>query len=90
MKRKMWCITKNIKVFREIIKYLFADFVHKGRGLPFFNGIVNTILGVSRSHLNLLNMFQFCSARVCLGLKDLPNIWMTNASLINIQGPRSA
>ena len=73
-----------------MIKYFFADFVHIGRGLPLFNGIVNTILGVSRSNLNLLNMFQFCSPRVSLGHKDLPNIWMTNASLINIQGPRSA
>ena len=73
-----------------MIKYFFANFVHKGRGLPLFNRIVNTILGVSRSNLNLLNMFQFCSALVSLGHKDLPNIWMTNASLINIQGPRSA
>ena len=64
----------------------------KGRALFLFNGIVDTILGVSRSNLNSLNMnmFQFCSARVSLGHKDLPNIWMTNASLINIQGPRSA
>ena len=92
MKRKMKCITftKNIKVFREIIKYIFADFLPKGRGLSLFNGIVDTILGVSRRNLDLLNMFQFCSALVSLGHKDLPNIWMTNASLINIQGPRSA
>ena len=73
-----------------MIKYFFADFVHKGRGLPLFNGIVDPLLGVFRSNLNLLNMFQFCSARVSLGHKDFPNIWMTNASLINIQGPRSA
>ena len=71
-------------------KILLDRFLPKGRRLSLFNGIVDTILGVSRRNLDLLNMFQFCSALVSLGHKDLPNIWMTNASLINIQGPRSA
>ena len=51
---------KNVVNHKTISKSsIFDRFLPKGRRLSLFNGIVETILGVSRSNLNLLNMFQF-------------------------------